>query len=119
MIESSTNKPPDADVLSIETISRKVRMFIDLVKSARKVRADNTNLPDEICADQVHQVEKHLRNTFGLLYVQAPFIKDIDERRTIAKLKEEVRVVMPEYVDGLIPKVFAPEAEPETVPESW
>ena len=94
-------------------------MFIDLLESARKVRAANSNLPDDMLAQQVREFEGHLRNTFGLIYIQAPFIKDIAERRAIAALKEEVRAVMPDYVEGLIPKKYDPESAPEKVPKSW
>lgn len=99
---------------------RNVRMFVDLLESARQIAADKKNRHlKKSLAQQVRELESHLRNTFGLLYVQAPFMTDIGKRRAVADLKEKVRTVMPEYVAGLLPKDFNPEAPPETLPSTW
>jgi hypothetical protein len=105
--------------LEFKNLQKQVHVLIDLLNIARKVRAKNTNLPDTICAHSVHQLENDLRNTFGLLYIQAPFLHNIAQRRAIAALREKVRVVMPEYVQGFGPPEFDPEAKPETVPANW
>jgi hypothetical protein len=102
-----------------EESHKQVRMFIDLLKGARRVRAENTNLPDDMLAQQEQELEGHLRNTFGLIYIQAPFTRNLAERRAIAVLKKEVRKVLPDYVKGLLPKKFDPEAAPEKVPKGW
>jgi hypothetical protein len=94
-------------------------MFISLLESAMKVRAENTNLPDDMLAQEEQELERHLRNIFGVIYLLAPFTRNVAERRAIAALKEEVRVVLPVYVAGLSPQDFDPEAKPEKVPKGW
>jgi len=91
---------------------KQVRTLVDIVASAQKVRAENacdpdSNIPDSVCAQEVALWESRLRNTFGLIYLQADCIVDADEWVAFDDLKKRVKKVMPEYVKKL-PKIKSP-----------
>jgi len=104
---------PDFDKLCHQVLS-----LIDILKSVHKVRAENTNLPDSVFVQEIRDWEAKLRNTFGLLYVQLPFMLDVAERKAVIALKENVREVMPEYIGGLKPD-YGLEATPQNLPANW
>ena len=96
-----------------------MRLLIDILVATRKVSVEMPHLPIKLHDAEEANVEQQLKDTFGLLYVMAPYMRDVAERRVVAALKEQVRVVLPEYIKGLIPQDFDPEAVPKTVPENW
>jgi len=82
---------------------KQTRMFIDLLESARKVHEQNPHLA-HVCATEVQNFESHLRNTFGLIYLQAHCIVDADEWKAYCDLESLVKKAMPGYIAKL-PKI--------------
>ena len=82
---------------------KKTRMFISLLESARTVQEQNPHLAPG-CAAEVQNFESYLRDTFGLIYLQAHCITDADEWKAYCDLEKEVEKVMPEYIAKL-PKI--------------
>ena len=79
---------------------KKIRMFISLLESARRVHEQNPHLAHD-CAAEVQNFESHLRNTFGLIYLQVHCIIDADEWKAYCDLENLVKKVMPEYIAKL------------------
>ena len=91
-----------------------VRSLISVLDSCREVEKDSPK--SKYAKEQTKDYESRLRNTFGLLAIESPFLTDIVMRRKYAVLLKEVQAALPTYLPD---EIYDPEAAPEVVPADW